>query len=166
MGRSIREIGSQRHKFKRFCCLSKMNHKPINKPTTHTIRLRGPCRLILVENDTQLAEAKVQIPCGIGADLFEQDILERTDSIVLRRTFARPTGLVESQSVRLEMREFSEVRRVLLNPKSEFEVDLEVLNGDYWSGEVADQLQQRNTLEIQFLALPAVVGEINLVIQE
>jgi hypothetical protein len=143
-----------------------MNHKSINKSATHTIRLRGPCRLILVENDTQLAEQKVQIPCEIKADLFAQDFVEKADSIVLRRTFARPTGLTDAQSVRMELRNFSEVRRVLLNPKSDFEIDLEVFKGDYWSGEVASQLQQRNTLEIEFLALPTVAGDIKLIIQE
>ena len=143
-----------------------MIHRPENNPKYHTIRLRGPCTLHALDNGQRIADVRVQIPCGITPSLFGNRLDHDPEASVLVRRFSKPTGLLNTQEVRLELKNFTEVKRVLLNRGCDCEMDLEVFNGDFWSGEISQKFQQRNTLEIEFGSMPAVAGEISLLIFE
>ena len=130
----------------------------------HTIRLRGPSKLLWLRNGTQQAELRVHIPCEIAPDLFELDEISSDDTFVLRRNFGMPTGLDESQCVTLSVSEFEKVSRVVLNRDTDSEVALDIRAGSI-SLEVTQSLRTQNRVEFEFQTLPAVAGQVQLVIE-
>lgn len=120
-----------------------------------------------MHNDTQQAEVRVQIPCKIEPELFESPPNITPDEFRLRRSFRMPTGLNESQSVTLELAKFEGAIRVVLNRNSDVAVERDILEGeDFVSISAGPSLLQLNMLEVEFRSLPAVAGEVQLVIEE
>ncbi len=144
-----------------------MKNDAENIRSTHTIRLRGPCWLLWMQNGTQQVKARVQIPGKIEPGIFESQPKIAADVFLLRRSFHRPTGLVESQNVILELSGFEGATRVAVNRDSD-EVAIHDFaeGGDSLSFSVTASLLQNNTLEVEFGSLPAVAGEVQLVIAE
>ncbi|QEG20328.1 hypothetical protein [Mariniblastus fucicola] len=142
-----------------------MNNGSDKTKSQHTIRLRGPCHLLWMQNGTQQATVRVQVPCEISPDLFELSAVSAEDSFVLRRSFAKPTRLERSQSVTLELNNFEGAQRVLLNRGKDSELAQGFESG-YVSLEVGHALIAQNRLEVEFPSLPSVAGEIQLVIQQ
>jgi len=128
----------------------------------HTIRLRGPCNFLWMRNGTQQAAVRVHIPCEIGPELFELSEISADDTFVLQRNFGKPTGLEQSQSVTLELRGFEGASRVVVNAGSE-EASF-ACEGREVSFEVTQSLKMQNRFEVEFDSLPAVAGEVQLVI--
>jgi len=141
-----------------------MKYGSDNTAPPHTIRLRGPCRLIWLRNGTQQADVRVHIPCELSPDLFELSEVSTDDSFVLVRNFGTPTGLDESQYVTLEFSGFEGACRVMFNGGSEEEVAC-VYEGQEVSVDVTDSLRQQNRFEVEFDSLPALAGEVQLVIE-
>ena len=143
-----------------------MNNDAENTESTHTIRLRGPSRLLWMHNGTQQADVRVQIPCKIEPDIFEMPQDDAENLFLLCRSFGKPTGLAESQCVTLELSKFQGAVGVVLNRNSEVAIESEFADE---SGSlaiyVAASLLQHNTLEVEFGSLPAVAGEVRLKIQ-
>jgi hypothetical protein len=120
-----------------------------------------------MHSGTQQAEVRVQIPCEIEPELFESPLGVAPDEFRLRRSFRMPTGLDESQSVTLELAKFEGAVRVVLNRESDVAVERDILESeDSVSIEVGPSLLQLNMLEVEFRLLPAVAGEVQLVIEE
>ena len=140
-----------------------MNQGHDNAPSQHTIRLRGPCKLLWMRNGTQQAEVRVRIPCEIGPNLFELSEISANDTFVLRRNFGKPAGLEDSQSVTLELTGFQGASRVVVNRETETEVASEIAN-EVVSLDLTSSLRMQNRFEVEFDSLPAVVGEVQLVI--
>lgn len=141
-----------------------MDHAADNRTPKHIIRLRGPCELLWTRNGTQQAVVRVQIPCKIEPKLFEGDEIHLGDGFSLRRNFGKPTGLEPSQSVTLELAGFEFAERIVINRDSSNEVNV-AIDGSTASAILSGRLQDSNQLEIEFRSLPAVVGEIQLVIE-
>ena len=140
-----------------------MNQGSNNAPSQHTIRLRGPCKLSWLRNGTQQAEVRVHIPCKIDPDLFELPSISAEDTFVLRRNFGKPSGLDKSQSVTLELTGFDGASRVVVNRESEQE-DARDFEAEV-SFDLTQSLRMQNRFEVEFDSLPAVAGEVQLVIE-
>lgn len=140
-----------------------MNQGSNNAPLQHTIRLRGPCKLSWLRNGTQQAEVRVQIPCKIDPDLFELPSVSAEDTFVLRRNFGKPSGLEKSQCVTLELTLFECASRIVVNRESELEVAHD-FESDV-SFDLTQSLRMQNRFEVEFDSLPAVAGEVQLVIE-
>lgn len=130
----------------------------------HTIRLRGPSKLLWLRNGTQQAEVRVQIPCEIATDLFELSEVSAEDTFVLRRNFGLPTGLDASQKVTLTASEFEGATRVVLNCGADEEVSHKVQEGSVLF-EVTGSLRSQNRVEFEYQNLPAAAGLIQLIIE-
>ena len=144
-----------------------MKNDAENTKSTHTIRLRGPARLLWMHNGTQQADVRVQIPCKIEPDIFELTQDDAETLFLLRRSFGKPTGLAESQCVTLELSGFEGADRAVLNRDSEISMECEFAReSGSASFSVTTALMQNNTLEVEFGSLPAVAGEVRLQIQE
>ena len=136
-----------------------------NTASRHTIRLRGPCKLLWMRNGTQQAAIRVHIPCKIGLDSFEIAEFSSADTFVLQRNFGKPTGLEQSQSVTLELARFEGASRVAINRGNDEEFEF-AYEGDEVSFDITSLLQKQNRFEVQFDSLPASAGEVQLSIQE
>lgn len=130
----------------------------------HTIRLRGPCKMTWLRNGTQQAEVRVHIPCEITADLFELSTISAEDTFTLQRNFGLPTGLDDSQSVTMNVSGFEGATRAVLNRGTDMEVEQELAEGSY-SFEVTKSLRANNRVIFEYRTLPAVAGQIQLVIE-
>ncbi len=142
-----------------------MNHPSDNQPTGHAIRLRGPGNLALTRNGTQQEAVRVRIPGKFELNLFEARKIQPEDTFVLLRTFGKPTGLDETQTVTLELSGFDGAVRLMVNRDSEesLAVDFE---HDSLSVDITNLLNDSNRFEVQFDSLPAVAGDVKLWITE
>jgi len=141
-----------------------MDHGADNQTPRHTIRLRGPSDLSWSRNGTQQAVVRVQIPCKIEPNLFKGEEIHLEDRFSLRRNFRKPTRLDPSQSVTLELAGFEAAQRLVINRGSPDELSVQ-FDGSAASVSVGGRLQDANRLEIEFRSLPAIAGEIQLVIE-
>ena len=75
-----------------------------------------------------------------------------------------PTGLDESQCVTLSVSEFEKALQLVLNRGTDGEVALDIRAGSI-SFEVTKSLRMQNRVEFEFQTLPAVAGQVQLVIE-
>jgi hypothetical protein len=140
-------------------------NSPEKKPEKrHTIRLRGPFVFAWKRNGTQQGSSRVQVPCKISPDLVELPAIKPDDTLFLRRTFGKPTGLAPTQRVTLEFSNFEKAKRLLLNFETESAMSIEFQNGSL-TVEISERLLDSNRLEIEFDSLPAYAGDVRLVIE-
>lgn len=142
-----------------------MNHPADDRPTGHVIRLRGPCNLVWTRNGTQQAAVRVQIPCKIEPNLFEARKIEPGDTYWLQRTFRKPTGLEETQTVTLELSNFEGAVQLRVNHECQRPLEM-LVESIPMSVDITQLLEDLNKLEVEFESLPAFAGDVRLVISE
>ena len=143
-----------------------MNETSKNRPSPHIIRLRGPCELAWCRNGTQRDSVRVQIPCEIGPELFDDGETLPADEYILRRSFRMPTGLEPSQNVTLEFDSFKELQRLVVNRGTDVELEIAVTDGQSAIVDLSDRLLNVNHLEFTFRAAASTTGNVRLVIEE
>ena len=142
-----------------------MNETSKNRPEPHVIRLRGPCELAWCRNGTQQDSVRVQIPCEIGPELFDDRETLPADQYILRRSFRMPTGLEPSQNVTLELDSFKGLQRLVVNRGTNAEIEIAATDGQSAIVDLSNRLLQANRLEFAFPAAPSKAGDVRLVIE-
>ena len=143
-----------------------MNETFKNQPEPHIIRLRGPCELAWTRNGTQHAAVRVQIPCEIGPELFDEGETLAADEYILRRSFRMPTGLEPSQRVTLELNDFEGLQRLDINRGTDVDLEIVATGKERLTVDLSDRLLPANRLEFTFPAATSKAGNVRLVIEQ